>query len=100
MTPITLDVNGQQLRLRRLNEINLVIERWVEPVKAGIEGRWVPFRFYGKLEDLATGLIDLSVSIPEGPELAIQSAALRSEVQALGKTICEQIKSSSASLNR
>ena len=93
---VTLNVNGQNLRIRRADPNNLVIERLSTPRKVGSQPQWNVIKYYGKLEDLAHGLINLVVDIPQGDNLVEQLALLGLEIRNLEQTICSQIKSQAA----
>lgn len=88
----TLTLNGEQYRIRRLDPRNLVIERLTEPTEKTPAGRWDIQGYYGKLDDLAQGILNLAVRIPEAPDLASQVVLLRQELKTVERHIVRQLE--------
>lgn len=91
MTELTL--KGEQYRIRRADPRNLTIERLQKPRDASQPAtRWETVGFYGKVEDLAHGLVKFSVDVPEAQSLIELVALLRQEVKNTEATIIAELR--------
>lgn len=82
----------KNLRIRRADDKNIVIERFVQPVKEGIEGRWVVYGYYGKFEDLIPALTRLLVEIPKADDLTTQVRLLAESINNLRDSLKDIVR--------
>lgn len=79
-----------ELRIRRLDRNNIVIERL-----RGEEGKkyWQIWKYFGKPEDLVRELITLTVEIEEGKDLREQIVLLSDNINKTRDSIISHLKS-------
>lgn len=81
------------LRIRRADPKNIVIERLVEAKEPGKPPRWMIYGYYGRAEELAIGLFNLALEIPEPTgDLLEQIRLLVAAVRQTEKSLVEAIK--------
>lgn len=102
MTELTL--KGETYRIRRADPRNLVIERLQKPKDPNQPAiRWESVGYYGRVEDLAHGLVKFAVDVPEAQSLSELAKLLRQEVKNVEASIITELKRhqlDTTSLNR
>lgn len=84
----------KELRIRRLDAKNIVIERLVKPTKKERDTEeWEIWGYYGKLEDIALALLNLVTEISEPGDLAEQVTLLRQSVDKAQSSIIQYLES-------
>lgn len=89
---VQVSLTIKNLRIRRADDKNIVIERFALPIKEGKEGKWVIYGYYGRFEDLIPALTRLLVEIPQADDLATQVRLLAESINRLKDSLKEIVK--------
>ncbi len=76
--------NLNDLRIRRFNSRNLVLERKADKTHRKAKGdveTWIVIGYFSKPEDMAATLIELATDTPEGDSLIEQIANLTEQIK-------------------
>lgn len=88
-----IELRIDQMRIRRLDARNLVIERLSQPKKPDASPEWAIWGYYGKIEDLAPALLNLLLDIPQADNLAEQVRLLIEKIDQTHRSTLGQLKS-------